>query len=141
MLYAARRPADPAYLHPCVTLRRLLPRAVLTAAHSRLSAIVATSDSEIILNRRRVFNRRRVQTPTISQRSRAGSKARGPGARRQELGDTLPAIQSQEDFPGNILPARTRGFSVRNHRLLIKTLIRRPVTEEDFAHDAGGVAA
>ena len=35
-------------------------RALLTSAHSRLSALVATSDSDKILNRRRVWNRRRV---------------------------------------------------------------------------------
>ena len=41
--------ADPANPSPCVTPRRLLPGALLTAAHSRLSALVALSHLELMI--------------------------------------------------------------------------------------------
>ena len=52
--------------------------------------------------------------------------------RPTSIRDTHFSIQSWEMLPDNVLPARARGFSVRNHRLLINTLIRRPV-----AHGGG----
>ena len=52
ILYAARRPADPTKSYPCFILRRFLPRASLTSAHSRLSALVASSYPESIISSR-----------------------------------------------------------------------------------------
>ena len=52
ILYAARRPADPVKSWPCFIPRRFLPRASLTSAHSRLSALVASSYPESIISSR-----------------------------------------------------------------------------------------
>ena len=53
IVYAARRPADPVKFFPCFILREFLPRASLTSAHSRLSALVASSYPESITRRYR----------------------------------------------------------------------------------------
>ena len=84
ILYAARRPADPVRSWPCFILRRFLPRASLTSAHSRLSALVASSYPESIISSRiNYFIRNRLSYPACGQEARGpgGKRARGP--RRQ----------------------------------------------------------
>ena len=84
MVYAARRPADPSNCDPCFILRGFLPRASLTSAHSRLSALVASSYPESIISSRiNYFIRNRLSYPACGQEARGpgGKRARGP--RRQ----------------------------------------------------------
>ena len=52
IVYAARRPADPVKSFPCFILSGFLPRASLTSAHSRLSALVASSYPESSISSR-----------------------------------------------------------------------------------------
>ena len=87
ILYAARRPADPVKSLPCFILRGFLPRASLTSAHSRLSALVASSYPESIISSRiNYFIPNRLSYPACGVGEEGIGKRAGREMRRKGSG-------------------------------------------------------